>query len=153
MQLTRQRSLPVSPRVAWNALTDVKVLKACIPGCESLTAMSANQFMVTVVAGVGPIRATIKGHIELQRHGDLDPPASYTLLFDGYGRFIGQARGEAHVQLQPHADGSTVLRYGAKARVSGRFARAGAHFVDLAVQELAETFFTSLSDHVRRPPD
>ena len=152
MQLTRQRSLPVSPRVAWNALTDVKVLKACIPGCESLTAMSANQFMVTVVAGVGPIRATIKGHIELQRHGDLDPPASYTLLFDGYGRFIGQARGEAHVQLQPHADGSTVLRYGAKARVSGRFARAGAHFVDLAVQELAETFFTSLSDHVGRPP-
>ena len=30
------------------------------------------------------------------------------------------------------------------------FARAGAHFIDLAVQELAETFFARVSDHMRQ---
>ena len=148
-QATKERRLPVSTRVAWTALSDVKVLKACIPGCASLTAMSPTEFMVTVIAGIGPLKMTVKGTIELQRHGDDDPPASYTLYFDGYGRLLGRAQGEAHVQLRPAAEGGTILRYGAKARVSGRIAAAGASIIDIAVQELTESFFSRLSDHIR----
>jgi len=150
LQATKERRLPVSTRVAWSALSNVKVLQACIPGCASLTAMSPTEFMVTVVAGFGPLKTTVKGTIELQRHGDDDPPASYTLYFDGYGRFLGRAQGEAHVQLRPIAEGGTILRYGSKARVSGRIAAAGASIIDIAVQELTENFFSRLSDHIHR---
>jgi carbon monoxide dehydrogenase subunit G len=149
-QPIRERRLPFSTGVAWNALTDVEVLKACIPGCVSLTAMSPTEFAVIIVTGIGPIRTTVKGVIELQRHGDADPPASYTLRFDGSGRFIGRAQGEAQVQLRPDADGRTILSYGTKARVSGRLAAAGAPIIDVAVQELAEDFFDRFRDYAHK---
>jgi carbon monoxide dehydrogenase subunit G len=131
--------LPLSTGVAWNALTDVEILKACIPGCVSLNAMSPTEFTVTVV-----------DVIELQRHGDADPPTSYTLRFDGSGRFIGRTQGEAQVQLRPDADGRAILSYGTKARVSGRLAAAGAPIIDIAVQELAENFFNRFRDYTHK---
>jgi hypothetical protein len=112
--------------------------------------MSPTEFTVTVIAGIGPLRTTVKGMIELQRYGNDDPPASYTLYFDGHGRFVGRARGEAHVQLRPDAEGRTILRYGAKARVCGRLAAAGAPIIDRAVRELTDVFFTRFSDHMQR---
>jgi uncharacterized protein len=149
-QPINERRLPFSTGVAWNALTDVEILKACIPGCVALTAMSPTQFTVTVVTGIGPLRTTVKGVIELQRHGDADPPTSYTLRFDGSGRFIGRTQGEAQVQLRPDADGRAILSYGTKARVSGRLAAAGAPIIDIAVQELAENFFNRFRDYTHK---
>jgi uncharacterized protein len=64
-------------------------------------------------------------------------------------RFFGRAQGEALVQLRPDA-GRTVLRYGAKAQVSGRLAAAGAPLIDIAAQELADNFFTRFLGHVHK---
>ena len=37
MEMKGQRLLPVPPQEAWDALNDPEMLKACIPGCESVT--------------------------------------------------------------------------------------------------------------------
>jgi carbon monoxide dehydrogenase subunit G len=150
MQVSRRQTLPVPRDIAWAALVDVKVLKACIPGCESIHAVSANEFSVTVVAAIGPIRARFKGKLELRRQGDAIPPESYSLHFDGHGGFAGHASGEAYVQLQPDAEGNTILQYAARATVAGRIAGVGAHFIDMAAQELADIFFTSFNEHMRQ---
>jgi hypothetical protein len=149
-QPIKERRLPFSTGVAWTALMDVETLRACIPGCVSLTALSPTEFAVTVVTEIGPLRTTVKGVIELQRHGDADPPASYTLRFDGSGRFIGRTQGEALVQLRSDADGRTILSYGTQARVSGRLAAAGAPIIDIAVQALADNFFNRFRDYAHK---
>jgi carbon monoxide dehydrogenase subunit G len=38
VELKGERMLPADKDAAWAALTDVELLKTCIPGCESITA-------------------------------------------------------------------------------------------------------------------
>jgi carbon monoxide dehydrogenase subunit G len=153
MQATREYPLPISPSVAWIALTDLKILKACIPGCESLSAISANEYAVTVSATLGPVRTSCRGTLELRRHDDGDPPAGYSLHFDGRAELIGRISGEVQVELQPGCDGGTRLRYAAKASIAGRLAMLGAPVVDMAAQDLAAKFFARLDDLLPMLPE
>ena len=38
MELTETHTLPVSQQRTWDALNDTDILRACIPGCESIEA-------------------------------------------------------------------------------------------------------------------
>ncbi|TAM01440.1 MAG: hypothetical protein EPN70_19645 [Paraburkholderia sp.] len=48
MALTESRSLPVPQQQAWEALNDATVLKACIPGCESIEADGEHAWAVAL---------------------------------------------------------------------------------------------------------
>ena len=39
----------------WEALNDPEILKACIPGCESLDKKSERELAATVALKIGPI--------------------------------------------------------------------------------------------------
>ena len=82
MQLTNQQTLPVTQAQAWEALNDVSLLQASIPGCESITPTGDNQYELAITAAVGPVKARFKGKLRLQ---DLQPPTSYTMHFEGQG--------------------------------------------------------------------
>ena len=56
MQMTGQRTLPVPPQQAWDALNDPEMLKACIPGCESIVATEPNRYELVMAARAGGIR-------------------------------------------------------------------------------------------------
>jgi carbon monoxide dehydrogenase subunit G len=150
MQLTRERMLPVSPQAAWSALNDADVLRACIPGCDSVLAVSSSRFDVVVVASLGPVRAKLSGELHVLPHDDLHPPATYTLRFEGRGGITGRVRGEARVRLEPRGADQTTLRYSARATLDGGVVQFGAHFIDRAAQELADAFFAAFDAHVRR---
>ena len=49
----------------WLALNDPEVLKACIPGCQSLQQTESGGFAAVVKVKVGPVSATFKGQVEL----------------------------------------------------------------------------------------
>ena len=53
MELTSQQTLPVTQQQAWEALNDIGLLQASIPGCESLSAAGDNQYEVAIMAAVG----------------------------------------------------------------------------------------------------
>ena len=53
MQLSNQQTLPVGQQQAWEALNDVSLLQASIPGCESITPSGDNQYEVAITAAVG----------------------------------------------------------------------------------------------------
>lgn len=151
MPTTTEHRLPVSPAVAWSALNDVDVLRACIPGCYSVTAISSSQFdVVVVVASLGPLRAKFSGELHVLPHDDLHPPATYTLRFEGRGGITGTVRGEAQVRLEPRGPDQTMLSYVARATLNGGIIQLGAHFIDRAAQELAEEFFAAFGAYVRR---
>ena len=139
MQMTGQRLLPVSPQQAWNALNDPQMLKACIPGCESVTETSPNQYEVLMAARIGPVSAKFKGKLA---QSDIVEPQSYTLAFDGQGGVAGFGKGKAEVRLDA-VEGGTQLSYTATAQVGGKIAQIGSRLVDAAASKIADEFFAS----------
>ena len=142
MQLTSQQSLPVSQKIAWDALNDTEVLKACIPGCEALNAVGGNEYEVLLTAAVGPGEAKFKGKLKLS---DLNPPESYKLQFEGQGGPAGFGKGSAEVRLEPVGANETMLHYTANAQVGGKIAQVGSRLVDMAAQKMAGEFFSSFT--------
>lgn len=139
MQMTGQRTLPVPPQQAWNALNDPQMLKECIPGCESVTLTGPLQYEVLMAARIGPVAAKFKGKLT---QSDVVEPESYTISFDGQGGVAGFGKGSAKVRLTPVAAG-TQLDYDVSAQVGGKIAQIGSRLVDAAAAKIADDFFAS----------
>jgi carbon monoxide dehydrogenase subunit G len=145
MEMSGEQLLPVSQEKTWEALNDLEVLKACIPGCESIVPSGENQFDVALTAKVGPVSAKFKGKLTL---ADLDPPNSYNLAFEGQGGVAGFAKGGATVGLADK-DGGTLLSYNVEAQIGGKLAQIGSRLIDGAAKKLAEQFFSAFGKHLR----
>ncbi len=142
MQLSSQQTLPVGLNQAWEALNDISLLQAAIPGCESITASGDNQYDVAIMAAVGPVKARFKGKLKLE---NLQPPTSYTLRFEGQGGPAGHGKGSADIRLQADGPHQTVLHYSAQASVGGKIAQIGSRLVDMAAQKMATEFFSAFN--------
>src|SRR5208283_5459654 len=111
-----------------------EVLKASIPGCETLVRESDSDLRATVSMKIGPIAAKFAGKVQLL---DLDPPNSYRMEGEGEGGVAGFAKGGASVTLV--ADGAdTVLKYDVKAQVGGKIAQLGARLIDATAKQMAD---------------
>lgn len=142
MELKGERMLPADQASAWAALTDVDLLKVCIPGCESISAIAANRYELAMTAAIGPVKARFKGTLEM---ADIDAPHRYTLKFDGSGGAAGFARGEARVELAPAGARETRLTYLAQAQVGGKLAQVGSRLIDAAAGATADKFFEAFA--------
>ena len=80
----------------WEGLNDPAILKACIPGCQTLEKKSDTEMAATVVLKIGPIKATFAGEVALK---NLNPPHFYTITGEGKGGIAGFAKGGADVTL------------------------------------------------------
>jgi carbon monoxide dehydrogenase subunit G len=147
MELTGERLIPADVARTWSALNDPDTLKACIPGCESLTRTGDNSFESVVAVKIGPVNARFKGKVNLT---NVQPPTAYTLNFDGQGGAAGFGKGSADVALSPEGD-ATRLRFNAKAQVGGKMAQVGSRLIDATAQKLAEQFFTAFETQLSPP--
>ena len=57
--------LPADKATVWAKLNDPDVLRACIPGCQSLERTGDNGFAAVAKVKVGPVSATFKGKVTL----------------------------------------------------------------------------------------
>ncbi|MDQ0621374.1 CoxG family protein [Paraburkholderia graminis] len=145
MELTETHTLPVSQQRTWDALNDTEVLRACIPGCESIDPDGENAYLVALSAAVGPVKARFKGRMQLT---DIDAPTSYNIVFEGQGGAAGFAKGNARVVLEADGDAATKLSYTASAQVGGKLAQIGSRLVDGAARKIAGEFFKRFSAQV-----
>lgn len=144
MEMTGEQLIPASQQDTWTALNDTEVLKACVPGCESIEATGENEYAVQMTARVGPVSAKFKGKMKLS---NIVPPVSYDIAFEGQGGVAGFAKGSASVKLAPEGRG-TKLAYSAKANVGGKLAQIGSRLVDAAAQKVAGDFFAAFNEKV-----
>jgi len=149
MQLNGEQLLPVGQQHAWAALTNVELLRACMPGCESLTRTAQDSYLATIHASVGPFSARIAGTIAMT---EINEPNSYILRFDGSGGPTGFVRGQAHVVLRPDGPDRTLLRYASSAQVGGRLAQVGSRLIDAAAGAMSEKFFVAFSRQLMPAP-
>ena len=136
-------------QATWEALNDPDVLKACVPGCESITLVNPNEYQVLMTAKVGPVSAKFRGRLSLS---DIKPPDSYSLAFEGQGGAAGFAKGGAQVRLFPEKD-QTRLAYDVKANVGGKLAQIGSRLVDAAAKKVADEFFSNFNKRMSSVED
>jgi carbon monoxide dehydrogenase subunit G len=141
MTMNGEVQLPATPEAVWAKLNDSDVLRACIPGCESLEKLSEVEFEAVAVTKVGPVKARFKGKVRLS---DLDPPNHYRISGEGDGGVAGFARGGASVSLQPK-EGGTLLTYEVEAQIGGKLAQLGQRLVNGVAKKLADQFFAKFA--------
>ena len=146
MEMTGEQLVPAPQKTVWDSLNDPNVLKACVPGCESIERTGDNEYLVLMVARVGPVSAKFRGKLILS---DIKPPQSYSITFEGQGGAAGFAKGGASVRLA--AQGlMTKLSYDVKASVGGKLAQIGSRLVDAAAKKVADDFFRNFNEKVGR---
>lgn len=144
MDMTGEQLIPLPRQRVWEALNDPDVLKACIPGCDTIERVSDTEYRIAMTAAIGPVKAKFAGKLLLS---DLNPPESYTLAFEGSGGAAGFGKGGAHVQLTQEGD-TTKLAYTANATVGGKLAQVGSRLIDGVARKMAEEFFVKFREVV-----
>ncbi len=147
MEMTGEQRIEAPRDKVWAALNDPEVLKACIPGCQSLEMVGEDRMRAVASVKVGPIGARFTGEVALK---DLDPPNGYRIEGEGQGGPAGFAKGGAKVRLT--ADGAaTILAYEVDAQVGGKLAQLGGPIIDATAKQMAGAFFRKLSTVVATP--
>jgi carbon monoxide dehydrogenase subunit G len=137
MELISEELVPLPVQKVWDGLNDPEVLKTCIPGCESIIKVSETEYKIVLSAAVGPVKVKFNGKLRLE---DLNPPTSYSIVFEGTGGPAGFAKGGAQVELTP-LDNSTKLSYKVNAQIGGKIAQVGARLIDGVARQTAAEFF------------
>jgi carbon monoxide dehydrogenase subunit G len=145
MTMSGEQQLAASREAVWAALNNPEVLKACIPGCETLDVTGENEFQAGATNKIGPVKARFKGKVRLT---DLDPPNSYKISGEGDGGIAGFAKGGATVTLSDK-DGGTLLTYNVEAQIGGKLAQLGQRLVNGAAKKLADDFFAKFAAAVK----
>jgi carbon monoxide dehydrogenase subunit G len=148
MDMTGEYRIPAPRQQVWAGLNDPQILKASLPGCESLERVSDQEFAATVVAKVGPVRAKFNGQVTLS---NLNPPESYKISGEGKGGAAGFAKGGADVRLIEESAELTVLTYTAKADVGGKLAQLGSRLIDATAKKMADDFFENFRRQLAGP--
>ena len=147
MEMSGEQLIPVPQARVWEGLNDPEVLKASIPGCESVERVSDTEYKVAITASVGPVRAKFNGKLLL---ADVNPPTSYRLSFEGSGGAAGFGKGGAQVGLAPEGAG-TRLKYTATAQVGGKLAQVGSRLIDGVAKKMADDFFQRFNERLAGP--
>jgi carbon monoxide dehydrogenase subunit G len=147
MKMTGRQRIEAAPQKVWDALNDPEILKACIPGCQSLEAEGDDRMRAVVAIKVGPISARFAGAVALTEQ---DPPRSCLITGEGQGGNAGVAKGQARVNLEDDG-GATVLSYDVDAQVGGKLAQVGGALIDATAKRLAGSFFQRFGELVAEP--
>jgi uncharacterized protein len=140
--------LPARREIVWARLNDAKVLKACIPGCETLTQDDETHFSALAKVKLGPVKATFRGKVELT---ELDPPSSYRISGEGEGGVAGFAKGSAAVTLSDTPDGGTLLHYDVEAQIGGKLMQLGSRLINSVARNYADQFFENFAKTISAP--
>ena len=140
--MTGAVELSADKREVWAKLNDPEVLRACIPGCQSLERVGENGFAAVARLSIGPVTATFKGSVELIL---IDPPNDYRIAGAGEGGVAGFAKGGANVRIVDAQNGC-ILSYDVEASVGGKIAQLGGRLIDGVAKKTADQFFVKFAE-------
>lgn len=144
LEQSGEQVLAAPREVVWRALNDAQVLAQCLDGCEAMDEVEEGQFDATVIAKVGPVKATFEAKIELQ---DIVAPESYRMAVSVQAGAAGHASGTAAVNLT-EVDEGTRLTYDVEGAIGGKLAQIGSRLVMAAARKTADKFFTKFNEYV-----
>jgi carbon monoxide dehydrogenase subunit G len=139
MQISGQHRLSAPPNRVWDALHDVDVLRASVPGCQELEQTAPDVFSGAASVGVAVIKGLYRGSVTLLDEGE-----------ESFVKVAVQARsghceikGEGQLGLSKEGAG-TLLTYNGDAHFSGPLAAVGQRLLPSATRSQLEQFFNNL---------
>ncbi|MDE2052648.1 MAG: carbon monoxide dehydrogenase subunit G [Gammaproteobacteria bacterium] len=129
----------------WTALHDVGILTKAIPGCRSMTPMGDNRYAVRLSLGVAAVRGEYEGTVKVT---DDKPLSHYVIEGNGKGApgFV-KLRMDCWFESQP---AGTLMRWQCDATVGGLIASVGGKVLAGVSKFMAQQFFRSFKDELRR---
>jgi carbon monoxide dehydrogenase subunit G len=137
MEIADEITIPAPRAEVYAALNDIAILKACIPGCESLERESDTKLVAKVTLKIGPVKAKFNGTVMLDQS---KAPDGFSLSGEGEGGLAGFAKGGADVTLTEDGE-TTILHYSAKAETGGKIAQLGGRLITSTAKKLSKAFF------------
>ena len=143
MQISGEITLPASLPAVWQALHNVDVLRATVPGCQELTQTAPDSYIGSATVGIAVIKGTYKGTLKLVEQREPEFARIAVQAKSGHA----EIRGEGELALEAAGD-DTLLRYTGDARISGPLAAVGARLLPSASKHLTEEFFRNIADYL-----
>lgn len=132
----------------WDALLNPDILRRTIPGCEKLEAAGENRYNATFRAGVGNIRGSFTGEIEIS---DLEPPSAYTLR-SRMKAAPGFVEGSGRISLvdSPDSPNETLINYAGEVKIGGLLASIAGRLIEGAARKNMDDMFANLDREIAR---
>ena len=136
-----------APRASvWEVLDDPVTLRNLVPGAQSLERVSDDEFRARMIVGVGPIKATFNGKLEVVERCE---PEYNRMRITGDAK-QGRITGEATVRAEEIADDETEVTVAGDVQVSGMIARVGQRMLGGVSQQMMRQFFADLAREATR---
>jgi carbon monoxide dehydrogenase subunit G len=139
MKLNGTHKFKVSGQQVFNAILNPDILKRCIPGCNSIEYLGANQlraYITTPLPGLkGPYGAIIK-------IAQVQAPSMLVLEVQRQGRG-GSINATSQINIRDEVDGA-MLSYSASADLEGPIALANNPLGEKMTKNTLGSFFTNL---------
>lgn len=141
MKVTGTTTLDAPVEKVWSAFLDPRVLAGTIPGCESLEATAENEYTATVTVGVGSVKGSYKGKVQLS---DLVEHEGLRLHAVAAGA-AGTLDVNVDVTLTSLEGGTTQVDYDADAVVGGLIGGVGQRMLTSVSKRMAKEFFGNIN--------
>jgi carbon monoxide dehydrogenase subunit G len=142
MDITGEQRIAIPRQAVWDGLNNPEMLRASIPGCETLERVGDDQFTATVAMRIGPMSLRFGGKVQLE---NLEPPMRYSIRGEGNGGPMGFAKGVADVALAEDGPDATILTYTARTQIGGKMAQLGTRLIESTARKVSDQFFTAFA--------
>lgn len=122
----------------WACITDPDIVAPCVPGCQSVEAISPTAYKAQVQIAVGPIKAKFNLDVEVIEENPPNELRSRTRGEEGSRASIVSA--ENLLRLAPAEDGGTEVTYSSEVSVVGRLGKFGLGVMKKKAQTLGQQF-------------
>jgi carbon monoxide dehydrogenase subunit G len=126
----------------WALIRNPEALAKALPGAESLTRLSENEYEGSMNVRIGPVSGAFSGKVLIS---DEVAPESCTLTAEGKGA-QGFAKGVGHVQLTDLGDGTTRMAYEGDVQIGGKLASVGQRSLDTVSRSMIRQGLTALDN-------
>lgn len=133
----------------WDLVRDPNVLVKVLPGTQSMTQVSENEYEGEMNVRIGPVAGVFAGRLVVS---DEAPPESCALSVEGRGA-PGFINGVGQVQLVDQGDGTTLLKYQGDLQIGGKLAGVGQRLMDSVSKSMIRQGLESLNRSLHAPPD
>ena len=125
-------------RTVWEFLLDADRVAPCMPGCEKVERIDADNFFVTVKARVGIIAADVKMRVTMT---EKRPPSHLSSVAEGKETNLGSAvKMKNTLDLREVSPDETEVRYRSEVSVLGRLGTLGFSVMKGKVKQQGEAF-------------
>ena len=139
MEMSGSREVPADVETTWRALNDPEVLKACIPGCDSIQYLDSSHIQANLALPFPGLKGPYSVVVNIASQ---QAPRYLELQLQRSGRG-GSVNAVSQINLSDEANGTT-LSYNANAELSGAAALANNPIGEGAAKNMLGAFFKNL---------